>query len=319
MYKLSARIEINGERRWTITQVSSVEIERDTDTLTDLCKITLPRRMLWDGMRESPVRRGDQVRVSLGYDNELRLLFVGYVREIGVKTPIVLICEDEMYSLKSRQTKPQAYRSVSVETLIRDQGYTGELRVLGEQSLGQYRVTTDTVASLLGKLRDQGIRVFFRLEEGVPVLYAGLLLEHNTGGEVQVVASGLNLIGDNQLEQQHADAMRLKIKVISHQRDNKCIRVEVGDQDGELRTLHTYGRSKAEAEAWGKEEYKRLKRDGLKGSLTTFCIRPLDKLDLIGVKLEGKRMGVYQVSKVTIKYGADGYHQTITLGQRIRD
>lgn len=319
MYKLAARVEIEGDRRWTITQVTSVEIERDTDTLTDLCKIALPRRMLWDGMRETPVRRGDRVRVSLGYDDDLRLLFVGYVREVGVKTPIVLTCEDEMYRLKSLQATPKAYRSVSVETLIRDQGYRGELRVLGEQSLGQYRVTTDTVASLLGKLRDQGIRAFFRLEEGMPVLYAGLLLEHHTGGEVQVISSGLNLIGDHQLEQQHADSMRIKIRVISHQRDNKRIRVEVGDQDGELRTLHTYGRSKAEAEAWGEEELKRLKRDGLKGSLKTFAMSPLDKLDLVGVKLDGKRMGIYQVSKSVIKYGTEGYHQEVTLGQRIRE
>ncbi len=321
MYRLTARIEIIGERRWEITKVHAVEIERDTDSLTDTCKITLPKRMHWDAKSETPVRRGDRIRVSLGYDDQLTLLFVGYIRDVGFKTPVVLTCEDEMYRLKQMPAVPRSYRSASILQLLRDQGITGEIRVFGEQSLGQYRVQADTVASLLGKLSDQGIRSFYRLEDGEPVLYAGVLFDRDAEVQAQqVIASGINLISDSNLEQQFADSLRLKIKAISLQPEgSKRIRVEVGDADGELRTLHTYGRNKAELEAWAKEEYKRLKRDGLTGSLTTFAHTPLDKLDTVGIKLEGKRMGVYQVSKVVIKYDTSGYRQEVTLGQRVRE
>lgn len=320
MYRLTARVELIGERRWEITRVNAVEIERDIDSLTDTCKIVLPKRMYWDAKSETPIRRGDRVRVYLGYDDNLTLLFAGYIRDVGFKTPVVLSCEDEMYQLKQMPAVAKSYRSVGILQLLRDQGIKGEIKVFGEQSLGQYRVQAETVASLLGKLHEQGVRTFYRLEGEVPVLYAGVLFDRAESRAVQVISTGINLISDNNLEQQHADTLRLKIKAISHQpNNNKRIRVEVGDADGELRTLHTYGRSKSELEAWAKEEYKRLMRDGLTGSVTTFGHTPLDKLDAVGIKLDGKRMGVYQVAKVSIKYGTGGYRQEVTLGQRLRE
>lgn len=63
MYKLSCRIEIEGSRRWELTAVTSIEITRDTEKLTDECKITLPKKMKWDGVKEIPLERGNKVKV----------------------------------------------------------------------------------------------------------------------------------------------------------------------------------------------------------------------------------------------------------------
>ena len=76
--------------------------------------------------------------------------------------------------------------------------------------------------------------------------------------------------------------------------NNKKIRVEVGDADGEHRTLHTYNKQEAELKAWAQQEIKRLKRDGLTGSFKTFGYRLADKLDAIGIKLAGGKKGAYQ-------------------------
>ena len=43
----------------------------------------------------------------------------------------------------------------------------------------------------------------------------------------------------------------------------------------------------------------------------------VDKLDAFGIKIDGKKMGIYQVKKNTIKYGSGGYRQEITLGHRV--
>ena len=161
MYRLTAKITIDGGRRWQLEEVTAVEITRDTEKLTDECRITLPKKVKWDGEPDIPVRRGDMVSVSLGYDGELQAAFSGYVRDVGFKTPIVLVCEDEMFKLKQQPAQKKAYRNVDLETLLKDQGIGCEIRVFGEQRLGQYRVTADTVASLLGKLQQQGIRSFF--------------------------------------------------------------------------------------------------------------------------------------------------------------
>lgn len=316
MFRLCAKVEIKGDRSWSLDLVTAVEITRDTEKLTAEAKITLPKKMKWDGSAEIPVHRGDSVRISLGYDDNLQLAFVGWVRDVGFKTPIVITCEDDMFLLKQMPAIKKAYRSVTLETLLRDQGITHRLNIMGEQSLGAYRVTADTVASLLGKLSQQGIRSFFRYEDGEPVLYCGVLFERDTT-PAQVFKTGLNIISDQSLRQQKAENMRLRVKAVSLLPNNKKIKIEVGDSDGEIRTLHTYNKTESELRAWAEQEIKRLKRDGLTGSFTTFGYKLVDPLDAIGLVIDGTNMGVYQVKKVVIKYGDSGFRQVIDLGLRV--
>lgn len=316
MFRLCAKVEINGDRSWSLDFVSAVEITRDTERLTAEARITLPKKLKWDGAAEIPVRRGDSVRISLGYDDRLQLAFVGWVRDVGFKTPVVITCEDHMFLLKQMPAVKKAYRSVTLETLLRDQGITHRLNIMGEQSLGAYRVTADTVASLLGKLSQQGIRSFFRYENGEPVLYCGVLFERDIT-PAQVFKTGLNIISDQSLRQQKAENMRLRVKAVSLLPNNKKIKIEVGDSDGEIRTLHTYNKTESELRAWAEQEIKRLKRDGLTGSFTTFGYKLVDPLDAIGLVIDGANMGVYQVKKVVIKYGDSGFRQVIDLGLRV--
>lgn len=316
MYRLTAKIEITGTKLWLLDRVSEVEITRDTEKLTDECRLTLPKKIKWDNTAEPPIRRGDPIRIWLGYDDRLQLAFCGYVRDVGRKTPVVITCENEMFRLKQLPTRKKAYRNVNLETLLRDQGITYELRVMGEQNLGQYRVTADTVAALLDRLHENGIRSFFRYEEERPVLYCGVLFECDTR-PTQVFASGVNIISDQNLQQQKAENMRLHIKAVSMQPDNRSITVEVGDADGEQRTLHAYNKSESELRAWAEQELNRLKCDGLTGSLTTFGYRLAEKLEPVGIKIDNVQQGVYQVKKNVIKYGTSGFRQEITLGERV--
>ena len=318
MYRLTAKIEITGAKKWVFDKVTEVEITLDTEQLTDTCKITLPKRIKWDGASDIPVRRGDAVKVWLGYDDALQMVFAGYIRDVGLKTPVVLMCEDEMFKLKQKPTVKKAYKSVTIKTLLKDQGIGYKLNVMGEQSLGQYRVTADTVASLLGHLQENGIRSFFRYEDDQPVLYCGVLFD-KIGTSTQVFATGVNIISDQSLEQQKADNIRLRVKAISLQPNNKKIKVEVGDADGEPRTLHTYNKTEKELKAWAEQEIKRLKVHGLAGTFTTFGYKIVDKLDNVGIKIDGKKMGIYQVKKNVIKYGTNGYRQEITLGYRVAE
>lgn len=316
MFRLCAKIEIKGDRAWSFNFVNAVEITRDTEKLTTEAKITMPKKVKWDKADKIPVKRGDSVKISLGYDDNLQTAFVGYVRDVGFKTPIVITCEDEMFKLKQMPTKKKAYRSVSLETLLKDQGIGYRLNIMGEQALGAYRVTADTVAALLGKLSEQGIRSFFRYEDDTPVLYCGVLFERDTR-PAQVFKTGLNIISDQSLQQQKAENMRLRVKAVSLMPDNKKIKVEVGDADGEHRTLHTYNKTESELKAWAEQEIKRLKRDGLTGSFTTFGHTLVDCLDAIGIVIDGVKSGVYQVKKNVVKYGDSGYRQEITLGLRV--
>ena len=313
MFRLCAKIEIKGDRSWSFDYVNAVEITRDTEKLTTEAKITMPKKVKWDGADEIPVKRGDAVTVSLGYDDNLQTAFVGYVRDVGFKTPIVITCEDDMFKLKQMPAKKKAYRSVTLETLLKDQGISYRLNIMGEQSLGAYRVTADTVAALHPDNRRE---CALRYENGESVLYCGVLFERDTKPS-QVFKTGLNIISDQSLQQQKAENMRLRVKAVSLMPNNKKIKVEVGEADGEHRTLHTYNKTEKELKAWAGQEIKRLKRDGLTGSFTTFGHTLVDCLDAVGIIIDGVKMGVYQVKKNVIKYGDGGFRQEISIGLRV--
>ena len=315
MLKLCSKVEIKGAKTWVFEKITSCEIVRDMDALTTTCTLVLPRKTQWQGEASNPIKRGDQITVWLGYDDELQLAFKGYVLQKGFKAPIEIKCEDEMFMLKQTQAVKKTYKNVTLESLLKDQNINYTVKVLGEQNVGRYRVNVDNVAELLAHLKENSIRTFFRLEDEKPVLYCGVMFDHNTGIR-QVFETGVNIISDDSLDEQNSEDVKIKLKVISLQPDNKKIKVEVGDNDGERRTLHCYGKSESEAKAWGKQELERLKRDGLTGSFTTFGHVLLDRLDIIGIKIDGERKGKYQVQKNTITFGAGGFRQDITLGAR---
>ena len=318
MYCLTAKVRIISQisqKQWDIDRISSVRILRDTESLTDTCTLTLPRSIRWEGQKEVPFRPGDMVQVHLGYDGDTELAFRGYIRRIKRGNPMTLELEDEMYQMKKLSAVKKAYKSTTIRQLLEDQGTGCRLRVMGEQHLGRYRVTVQTVAELLSDLRKQGIRSFFCTESGSPVLYAGVLFDHPKR-PTQVLRTGQNIVTDN-TEQQRAEDMKLRVKVVAISPDNKKTEVELGDKGGELRTLTCYNKSKEEAKAWGEQEMKRLKRDGLTGKLTTFGYRLLDKLDTVGVVIDGQRMGIYQINKNTITFGTSGYRQEVELGRRV--
>lgn len=319
MFRLTAKIEIKSAKTWRFDKVAGVEITRDIDTLTDTCVVTLPKKVRWQGESSMPIKRGDEVSVWLGYDNELQFAFRGFITTIGLKNPTEIHCEDYMFLFKSRDAKKIAYKAATIEQVLRDQNLGVKYKVFGEQHIGQFRVTANTVTELLGQLKDQGgIRSFFRIEDGEPVLYCGVLFERDTKCK-QVFATGVNLIDDAQLDVQNAADVKIKIRAISLRPNNKRIRVDVGDADGQRRTLHTYNKDEKELKAWAEQELKRLKRDGLAGSFTTFGAVLIDKFDNIGIKIDGVRRGIYQTDKNVIKYGTGGFRQEITIGLRVAE
>ena len=324
MFRLTAKIEIKGERTWQFDKVADVEVTCDSETLTDTAVLVLPKKVKWQGENTMPLKRGDEVTVWLGYDDNLEFAFRGFITTLGLKTPVAITCEDYMFTLKQKEAKKKAYTSATIDQILKDQELGIKYKVFGEQHIGQYRVTADTVTGLLGDLKDNGgFRSFIRIENDEPVLYCGVLFDLDRTCK-QVFCGGAdpagivkpNIIEDNSLDVQNAADIKIKVKAISLQPDNKRIRVEVGDSDGETRTLHAYNKNEKELRAWAEQELKRLKRDGISGSFTTFGGNLLDKLDNIGIKMDGQRKGVYQVQKNVIKYGTGGFRQEITLGNR---
>ena len=119
MLVLSSHIEIG---KWQFNYSCYVEIDQDISTLTDTCKITIPRKTSWNGkaiaIGDDPIiKRGDAVKVQLGYDGNLKTRFIGFVKDIKAGMPVTLDCEDSMFALK-KQNLTFNFQGGDIRTLL---------------------------------------------------------------------------------------------------------------------------------------------------------------------------------------------------------
>ena len=99
--------------------------------------------------------------------------------------------------------------------------------------------------------------------------------------------------------------------------DNSKIEVEVGDTEGDVRTLHFYNLAKAELEKIAEESIKTLRYDGYSGSFLTFGQPMVNHGDIVEIEdLKYNRAGQYLVKRVLRTFGAQGYRQKIYLDRK---
>lgn len=329
MIRLCCRVEIRrewldeegllGASTWTVEKVESIEITGDGDSLQDTCVIKLPKNARWGvSGSEIPIRRGDNVRVWLGYDGVLKLRFVGYVKEVAAKTPTVITCEDEMMRLRQKAAKQKMYNSVTLSQLLDEQlegldivRYDRESEA--EVQLGCLRIEATTVAGVLSELKQNyGITSCFALVDEVPTLYCFTVLPalRRNAGRFE---EGVNIIS-NSLEYRRSEDVQVKIKGVSIQEDNS--RIEYSEGEGEERTIYRYGLNMNELKVAVKNELKRDKWSGLQGDFETFGMPRVEKMDVLDLYAAGTR-GRYRVKGVNVSFGSGGYRQKIQLKERL--
>lgn len=331
MMRLGCYIEIKRESEdsqgviggsvWKVRNVESVEITGDGETLTDTCVIKLPKKARW-GMsgNEVPIRRGDEVKVWLGYNDVLELRFSGYVKDVSAKTPTVITCEDEMFRLKNKAAKKKAYQNVTLSALLDDQleglniaRYRDENSSEQEVVLGDLRIEATTVAGVLNDLKKNfGVSSFFALIDDVPTLFSFVVFpdkRRNAG----VFSEGKNII-DNDLEYRRGDDVMIKVRGVSILSDNS--RIEYAEGEGEEKIIYRYNLNKEELVQVVKNELKREKWNGLQGSFTTFGKPRVEKMDVLDLAI-GSANGRYQVRGVDVSFGSSGFRQRVELKRRV--
>jgi hypothetical protein len=322
MLRLCSKVTIEGSSAWEFTTVASCAITEDADSLTDTCVIELPKKAKWEGHPvgaggSPPVKRGDKITVMLGYDDVLKLRFSGYVRRVSATTPVKLECEDGMFLLKQAAAQRKGFEEVTLDKLISTllEGTSVKYRLVDTGiSLGPYRITRWTVAEELAELqRVYGLKAYFIEVDGELTLYVGLRYPFGVGQRAGF-SYGYNIIS-NDLEYRRKGDIKLKVKAISVQPDNKRIEVEVGDKGGELRTVYQYNVWGIEAlETFARGELDRFKYDGYQGSFETFGDPAVGKGDVARVEGEDGNKGNFLIKKVEVTFGTGGYRQKVTLG-----
>lgn len=315
----------NNDKIVVFDFVNSIEINTSYENLTDTCKIVVPRKITFDGQNlfaePSPLfKRGDKVKVEIGYVPNLEVVFEGYLSKIGSGLPTELECEDAMFLLKQyRVTYPKGGNGASNVMLkdLMDNIIKGiSFSVIDNINLGSFRVSDATPSMVLDKLKSEyGLFSYIRNGE----LYVGFANDASNTDEAEFVMEEV-VINAEDLEYQTEDSVKIRVKAISIKDDNSKIEVEAGDADGEQKTIHKYNMSEADLKQVAEKYVKEFKYTGFVGELETFgepIMKHGDRCKLTSTKLP-ERNGVYLIKGVKRVYGVDkGNHQIFKLGAKV--
>ena len=296
--------------------VNELELSSAWKNVTDTGFLRIPRKLLLRGESiaagdNSLFKRGDSVEVSLGYYPELVSVFMGYVSDILPGSPFELRIEDSAFLFK-QSSITKSYASITLKQLLEDLCPI-PFEAL-DADLGAFRITRANFAQVVRELKESyGLICWVR--NGT--LYAGLayrpelMVEHVIDVQSQV-------IGDDLIYQREED-IRVKVKAISIQPDNSRIEVEVGDPDGEERTLNYYNLTMADLIATAEREIPKLKYTGYRGTFATFGAPTIDHGDSVEIQdlKTPERAGSYLVDEVITSQGMAGFRQRVTLGPKL--
>lgn len=312
-------------KKVTFNFVHSIEIESTYENLTDTCKITIPRKLTFEGIPlfsgNDPIfKRGDNIEVKIGYVPNLTTVFTGYIKSCSSNVPTILDCEDAMFKLKQYTVNypsgGNGSNNVKLNDLL-DSIISGfDYETVDNIDLGLFRVSKATPAQVLDKLKSEyGLFSYFR--NGI--LHVGFANDAKRTKEANFKMEE-TIINSDTLEWQNAEDVKIKCVAISMNPDNTKTEVEFGDADGNQITIHKYNMDSKSLEFAAKEWIKNNKYTGFKGEVETFgepVMKHGDRVKLSSEKLP-ERDGTYLIKKVKRLYSVDGGNkQTFTLGIKV--
>lgn len=258
--------------------------------------------------------RGDKIKIQLGYGNDLRDEFEGFIYRINYKRPLEIECEGYEFLLRA----PITTKTWKNTTLLDVLKYLTEgLDIVLNDNVPDMGFDKFIIPANINRLEAlqqlkeiYGITIFFQKNE----LYAGLAYAIDNGTVKYEI--GTNTINDDKLKYRNADDVSLKIKAVWIKPDNTKIEAEVGDPQGSQRTLFFYNLSSLdELKKRAEEEMVKYKYSGYEGQITTF----LQPYAGIGMKAElsdpqyDERKGTYYISKTKVTAGRSGGRRIIDI------
>lgn len=332
----------SSENELTFNFCNSWETDESYEHLTDTAKIIVPRKLSFEGADlfagTNPLfKRGDKVKIEAGYYPNITTIFEGYISKVHAKIPVELECEDQMFLLKQYTvTYPDKYSTIYLgkngkhskrpkiisanitlqqlmDYMIQDDI---EFDILDNVKLGQFRAVNATPAQILEKLKDEyGLFSYFvdgRLKVG---------FANNAADTVEATFKMEEVVINSQeLEYQTEDSVKIKVKAISMMPDNTKKEVEVGDPDGEQKTIHKYNMTESELRTVAEKWLAEFKYTGFRGELETFgepYVRHGDRAKIVSRKLP-EMDSTYLIKGVKRKMSVGGgFRQYLTLGAKV--
>lgn len=353
------------------TYVAGINIKKNRQNLTDTATITIPRKLTYNsGQALSPsntslqdnitipasgdsveqtfvvgadaiFKRGDEVKIELGYYPNLETRFTGYISHVSSSLPIEIKCENKMwlmkqfavlypaaathnYTTKQKHSYFAATNSITLKRLIdiilsfqpADQPPIQYELVDPNMNIGKWLINNITASKVFEVLKDRyGLNSYFK-DDGI--LYVGFVNDASQTN-IQEFKFEQVVIDSDKLNWENANDARIKIHGVSMLSDNTKLEYDAGDEGGDTITKICVNQDMAGLKKFVTEMLAGFKYTGWRGNLRTFgepAMNPGDVAILTSLKLP-ERNGRYLVKSVEIEDGLNGYFQTLELGTKV--
>lgn len=310
------RSRISIQRLKPITWCQSITVDSSWRMPSDTATVMLPRDVqLTQGVDLSQsIRRGDTIKIDVGYNDRLWSLFTGYVSEApkAMREGFRIVCEDEMFNLKQISASINS-REGSVPAML-NKIIPNVQREVQDTSIGAFRMQDTNAAAMLAAIAERGVYSYFR--EGVLVVGDPYPAESDT-----VLLDFSANVQNTDLEFVRAEDIQLRVKAVSHPRGGgKKLTVTVpetlADGDSDTRTFNYVGLTESQLKARAEKELKRMRYSGYRGTLEVWglpVVRHGNRVELRNDRYP-EYNGAYLVDRVETRFGTSGIVQKIHLG-----
>lgn len=307
--------------------VNQIEIDRSIDRVGSTATIKIPTsaRLVYSDERSSAsvqtakvFNRGDKVNIMLGYDNRMNEEFEGFIYRINFTSPLEIECMGYEFKLKdslATKTFPTTSLNEVINYIISGKGIAIDGQVPDVNMINYVIPANITCLEALQQLKERyGFTMYFLKN----ILYVGLdFIKYQ--GTVKY-SLGVNTPRADELKYQYAEDVKLKVKAVQINKDNTKFEAEIGDKDGEQRTLYFYSASgKSDLERMATAELQKYKYTGYTGKITTF-LEPFVVAgmvaDITDIKYS-ERGGKYEVRSVVTTFGTGGARRTVEIGKTV--
>jgi len=307
--------------------VNNVEIEKSIDRIGSTAKIKIPTSARLVNNLENTTqsvqtakvfKRGDKINIQLGYDDNLVEEFDGFIYKINYTTPLEIECEGYEFLLREDlPTKTFASTSLKevLQYIVQDKKITLDADIPTVSMVNYIIPAKLTRLDALQQVKERyGLTIFFVND----TLYAGLDFVKYKG--TVLYSLGVNTPKTDELKYQYSDDVKLKVKAIQINKNNTKLEAEIGDKDGEQRTLYFYtAKNMEDLKKLAETEIQKYKYTGYTGKITTF----LEPYAVPGMVAEirdinyAERSGKYEIRSVVITFGTSGARRQVEIGKTV--
>ena len=317
MYKMSWDIKIGGYR---LKMVEKVSIKRSVELLADTATVTLPATVFNKTISiEDKIKVGDAVEIELGYNDDLKKEFKGYLKSIKTDGgSLTLELEDDIYLFR-KSVKDEEMKDASVKKILENIcSQVGGFSVSCDYDFtyDKFVINNATGYDVLKKIQDEASPNIYLKDKVLHVhpQYAEIFGEARYDFGKNIEREGTDL------KYKSEDERKFLIVVEGTDETGATVSVEKGVTGGDKMTLKLPGvssRSSLEQKAQSVLEQKVY--TGYEGSFQSWLVPYVDagyKVAITDPDYEVKN-GTYYVISVETTFSKDGGVRKVTLGKRL--